>query len=407
MHIDRGEWGASIRIRAIALAASAICATQARAASWTTPVEPPAGCASTPGAPPSLAVNAAGAWVIAGYAQTGTGLEAFSVEVCTSTDGVTWSGPVTIGQGTSPAVAMLPDGRIVAIWQGGPSTSPNVQASTRTPAGSWSAPVVVSTVPGHPLIGLDGSGNAAAVWAGTTLAGAVATASLPAGGSWSAPTILTSAGGAVGLATDAAGQVVVGWRTHAGAIQAVSGGVLSGLGTPVTVGATYGAIHPIQVALGDDGVASLAWTANDGNRIVTRSPAGTWSGVTLLSGTSSAGIGTAVDGRGNIVAAFAKLTQTGTLTYVVMQPAGGTWQPATLLSALDDKGSPGVASDAAGTFVVIWTDSAGSVEAVTIPPGGGLSSGVVVGTGPTRRLLVIPGKAILWTAAGISEQTVN
>ncbi len=352
-------------------------------------------------------MNAAGAWVVASYEQTGTGLQAFSVEVCTSADGVTWSGPVTIGQGVAPAVAVGPDGRMVAIWQGGPSTSPNVQASVRVAGGGWSVPTIVSTVPGHPLIAMDGAGNVVAVWAGTTLAGAVASASLPAGGAWSTPTVLTSTGGAIGLAANAAGQVVVGWRTHAGTIQAASGSILGGVGAPVTVGVTYGAIRPMQVTLGDDGVAALAWTANDGNRIVMRTPSGTWTAITLLSGTTSAGIGTAVDGKGNVIAAFARLTSTGTLTYVAEHPAGGAWGPASLLSALDDKGSPRVAGDAAGTFVVTWTDAAGSVEAVTIPPGGGLSSGVVAGTAPTVRLLVIPGKAVLWTAAGLSEQTVN
>ena len=158
---------------------------------------------------------------------------------------------------------------------------------------------------------------------------------------------------------------------------------------------------------GGDGVAALAWYASDGNRIVTRTPSGTWSAITVLSGSTSAGIGTAVDGKGNVVAGFAKINLTGTQTYVAMDPAGGTWRPAALLSALDDQGSVRVAGDPAGTTVVTWTDSAGGVEAVTIPPSGALSSGVVAGTAPTFRLLVIPGKSVLWTAAGISQQNVN
>jgi len=91
----------------------------AQAAQWSTPVQPPAGCDATPSGAPSLALNAAGAWVVAAFAQTGSGLEAFSVSACTSNDGVNWSGPIIIGQGTSPAVAIAPDGRAVAVWQGG------------------------------------------------------------------------------------------------------------------------------------------------------------------------------------------------------------------------------------------------------------------------------------------------
>jgi len=45
------------------------------------------------------------------------------------------------------------------------------------------------------------------------------------------------------------------------------------------------------------------------------------------------------------------------------------------------------------------------VEAVTIVPGGGFSPGSEVGAAPSRRLLV-PGKAVLWTSAGISTEPV-
>jgi Rieske [2Fe-2S] domain len=56
-----------------------VIAAPARATQWSTPVQPPAGCRSTPAGAPSLAVNASGAWVVAAYAQTGSGLEAFGV----------------------------------------------------------------------------------------------------------------------------------------------------------------------------------------------------------------------------------------------------------------------------------------------------------------------------------------
>ena len=96
---------------------------------------------------------------------------------------------------------------------------------------------------------------------------------------------------------------------------------------------------------------------------------------------------------------------TDTLTYASLRPTGGTWGAPTLLSALDGKGSVGVAGDPAGTFVVNWSDSAGNVEAVTIVPGGGFGPGTPVGAAPSRRLLV-PGKAVLWTEAGISTEPV-
>ena len=385
-----------------------VLAAPAQASQWSTPVQPPVGCRSTPSGAPSLALNAAGAWVIAAYAQTGSGLEAFTVSACTSNDGVNWTGPVTIGLGTSPAVAIAPDGRAVMAWQGGPATAPNIQASVRSASGgSWSSPVLVSSVAGHPLIGMDGGGNAIAVWAGTTLATPVATATLLAGGNWSEAKTLVAQGGGIGLATNSVGGVIIGWKSHAGQVQVVSGTILGGFAAPVTLGsAPRNALPPLQVALNDAGAASFAWQANSSsNNVVTRNSGGSWSSITQLPGPEVAGIGTAIDGAGNAITVFAVIKTTGTLTYASQRPAGGTWGAPTLLSALNDKGGVGVAGDAAGTFVVIWNDAAGNVEAITITPGGGFGPGTPVGAAPSRRLLV-PGKAVLWTAAGISTEAV-
>ena len=164
------------------LGISTAVAATAQAAQWSTPVQPPAGCGSTASGVPALALNTAGNLVIAGYFQSGTGLQAFTVQACTSIDGVSWSGPSTIGLGVAPAVAIAPDGRAVAIWQGGLATAPNIQASVRRPGGVWSQPVIVSPHSGHPVIGMDALGNAVAAWAPVNLTQPVETASLPAGG---------------------------------------------------------------------------------------------------------------------------------------------------------------------------------------------------------------------------------
>jgi hypothetical protein len=254
---------------------------------------------------------------------------------------------------------------------------------------------------------MDGSGNAIAVWAGTTLATPVASASLPAGGNWTSAKTLVAQGGGIGLTTNTVGGAIIGWKTHSGLVQAVSGTILGGFGAPVTLGsANRSGRPPVQVALNHAGAASFAWQASSAsNAVVTRSPGGTWSGVTQLPGPNVAGIDTAIDGAGNAIVAFAVIQSTGTLTYASRRPAGGTWGAPTLLSTPNDNGGVGVAGDDAGTFVVIWNDAAGHVEAVTVSPGGGFSPGTPVGTAPSRRLLV-PGKAVLWTTAGISTEPV-
>ncbi len=383
--------------------------TSAQVSHWSPPVKPPAGCGSVPSGVPSLALNAAGEWVIAGYVQSGTGLQAFSVEVCTSNDGVSWSGPSTIGSGTAPAVAIGPDGRAVAIWQGGLSTAPNIQASVRLPGGSWSAPAIVSPHSGHPVIRMDGSGNAVAAWAPLNLTQPVETASLPAGANWTAPRTLSAQGGGVDLATNSLGEAVVTWRS-AGFIEAASGTILNGFAAPVIVGTTYGGLSALtapRVALNDAGEVSLAWLGGTRDRVVTRTVDDGWSTPTLLSADGAGRIGTAIDGAGNAVVAFTQLQATGAPTYASLRPAGGSWGAPVLVSALDATGGGGVAGDAAGTFIVTWTASTGTVEALTLPPGGGFGPGTAVSGGPFVLLEIVGDRAVLWTGAGISSETVN
>jgi hypothetical protein len=207
----------------IALAASIAVAPPAQAAgSWSAPVQLPGLCGV------SIAVNAAGAQVTAGFANAN-----MSVQACTSPDGHTWSGPVTLAPGVSPAVAIAPDGRTVAVWEGGPGTAATLQASVRPPGGQWSPAVTLATDYGQPVIGIDGSGNAIAAWVAAN--GAIDTASLPAGGTWTAVTTLAARGQALNLAVNSTGAAIVTWGTRFATL-AASGTVLGGFATPVTVG---------------------------------------------------------------------------------------------------------------------------------------------------------------------------
>jgi hypothetical protein len=138
-------------------------AAPAQAAStWSTPVEPPSGCSSS-----IIAANTAGAVVKAGYFQSGTGLEAFSVEV-------------------HPAHAALNSaGDASFIWE----TDTSIFVSTRTPAGAWAAPTQLASVPGEVGTAIDGAGNAIAAFS-IDQGGAVPTyaSRRSAGGTWGTPT---------------------------------------------------------------------------------------------------------------------------------------------------------------------------------------------------------------------------
>jgi hypothetical protein len=375
----------------IALGTGAAVALPAQAASsWSPPVQLPAWCGG------SVAVNAAGAQAAAGYHQNADG---FSVQVCTSADGQAWSAPVTLAHGVSPAVAIAPDGRAVAVWTGA-----TVQASVRPPGGQWSTPVTVSTdAYDAPVIGIDGSGNAIAAWEGGSFA--IDTASLPAGGRWTKVKTLAPRGQAVGLAVNPAGAAIVTWGTRFATL-ADSGTVLGGFAAPVTVGPPppYPIGHT-HVALNDAGQAAVAWATGGNppqNMAATRAADGTWSTPAQLSGQPGRDVDVAIDGAGDAIAVFEQIYgSAGNYTaamYASTRPAGGTWGPPALLSVPGDAaaGSRAVA-DTAGTFVIAWYDSTTqTLNVLTSPPGGGFAPAATFpGVPALGDLKIAPGHAVL------------
>jgi hypothetical protein len=372
----------------IALGTSTAVAPPAQAAgSWSAPVQLPGLCGG------SVAVNAAGAQVTAGFSNAN-----MSIQVCASADGQSWSAPVTLAQGVSPAVAIAPNGRAVAVWEGGPGTAATLQASVRPPGGQWSTAVTLATNYGQPLIGIDGSGNAIAAWVAAN--GAIDTASLPAGGSWTAVTTLAARGQALNLAVNSTGAAIVTWGTRS-ATMADSGTVLGGFATPVTVGpAPPYPIGHTHVALNDAGQAALAWASGAANLAATRSSGGTWSTPTQLSASPAGPVGVAIDGGGDAIAVFEQLQAAGSsytaVAYTSKRPAGGTWAPPALLSVLGDATVDSRAvADSAGTFVVAWQDrTTQTLNVVTSPPGGGFGPAATF-PGVLSDLKIAPGHAVL------------
>ena len=374
----------------IALGTSTAVAPPAQAAgSWSAPVQLPGLCGG------SVAVNAAGAQVTAGFSNAN-----MSIQVCTSADGQSWSAPVTLAQGVSPAVAIAPNGRAVAVWEGGPGTAATLQASVRPPGGQWSTAVTLATDYGQPLIGIDGSGNAIAAWVAAN--GAIDTASLPAGGTWTAVTTLAARGQALNLAVNSTGAAIVTWGTRSATL-ADSGTVLGGFATPVTVGpAPPYPIGHTHVALNDAGQAALAWATGAANLAATRSAGGTWSTPTQLSASPAGPVDVAIDGAGDAIAVFEQLQAAGSsytaVAYTSKRPAGGTWAPPALLSVPGDATVDSRAvADSAGTFVVAWQDrTTQTLNVLTSPPGGGFGPAATFpGVLALGGLKIAPGHAVL------------
>jgi hypothetical protein len=341
----------------------------------------------------SVAVNAAGTQVTAGFSNA-----SMSVQVCTSVDGQTWSGPVTLAQGISPAVAIAPNGRAVAVWEGGPGTAATLQASVRPPGGQWSTAVTLGTDYGQPVIGIDGSGNAIAAWVAANLA--IDTASLPAGGTWTKVKTLAAKGQALNLAVNSTGAAIVTWGTRFATL-ADSGTVLGAFATPVTVGPPppYPIGHT-HVALNDLGQAALAWTTSTANMAATRTAGGIWSTPTQLSAKPDGPVDVAIDGAGDAIAVFEQFQAAGSnyvaTVYASKRPAGGTWGPPAPLSAPgDDTAGSRAVGDSAGTFVVAWEDrTTSTVNVLTSPPGGGFGPAATF-PGVLGDLKIAPGHAVL------------
>jgi hypothetical protein len=379
-------------------------ARPALAGTWSAPVSLPGSCGS------SVAVNQAGAMAAGGTFTAADGTT--HVQVCTSPDGKTWQaadlgpGGTEPHGGPHPAVAVGPNGRVVAVWGssvGCPAACSYIlQAAVRPPGGSWGAPVTLSTElnwgTGGVTLGMDGAGNAIAAWVGF-YADASHYAVLPAAsGSWGpAQTLSTYVQGDarnLSLAVSPNGSAIVAYATQHDAIWAVSGTISGGFSAPVFVGAgDYGKNSAPKAALDDAGQASLVWSESSGTQAATRTPGGTWSAPVVLAPQASSSVATAIDGTGNAIAAFGSSYS--------WHLAGGSWGPATPLPA----GSSGglVAADPAGTFV--YADSSGN--AFTFAAGA-----ASLGTGSGSRgslddLKIVPGRAVMLAAGAVSAETVT
>ena len=402
----------------IALGTATALAVPAQAASsWSPPVQLPAGCVSS-GSQPGLAVNAAGTEAAAGSQLNAD--NSSSVLVCTSADGQTWPAPATVGQGTSAAVALAPDGRAVTAWDGGPYTAPVIQASVRPPGGTWSAPVTVGTDARGPLIGIDRSGNAIIAWMGAT--GTVYTASLPAGGSWTPAQTLanTNYGSGLAMAVNSAGSAVLTWAAKGTGVvgtYADSGTILGGFAAPVKVGLPPYPGGRTSVALNDAGQAVMVWARGLGaaNVAATRSAAGTWSAAVQLSANEAGNLNVAIDGAGDAVATFEQYVPNTSIIalYASKLPAGGSWGPPALLSAPGDSVSNffggRVVADSAGTFVIAWTDgTTRTLNVLTSPPGGGFGPATSFpNVGQINQLVIAPGHAALTFNSVVTTERVS
>lgn len=377
------------------------------AGSWSPPVALPGSCGS------SVAVNQSGAMAAGGTFTAADG--STHVQVCTSPDGKTWQA-TDLGPGGSeprggqhPVVAVGPDGRVVAVWGsavGCPAACEyDVQAAVRPPGGGWGAPVTLSRElyfgGGGIVLGMDGAGDAITAWVGSYADESHYAILAADGNNWGpAQTLSTFSvqGPAhnLSLAVSADGNAVIAFAGSGDSIWAASGSASGGFSAPVQVGTgDYIKTAAPEVAVDDAGQASLTWSVTEPDRTdaATRSPEGTWSAQTELTGQKFSSVATAIDGAGNAIAVFG--------SSYAWHLAGGGWGPALPLPS----GSSGglVVADPAGTFV--YADSSGNAFTFAA---GAASFGAGTGSrGNLADLKIVPGLAVMLTAGAVSTEIVS
>ena len=147
-----------------------------------------------------------------------------------------WSEPEPVSaageNGRSPRIAVNAAGAAVVAWSAYESVALRIHAAVRPPAGGWSEPATVSASgesTGEPEVTINSGGEAFAIWSGPTGGDFVLRAAqLPPGGEWSEPepiSIPVAGFNSYDLASSPAAGVVATWTRRAGATYAVQAAV--------------------------------------------------------------------------------------------------------------------------------------------------------------------------------------
>jgi PKD domain len=218
---------------------------------------------------PKLAVTPSGNVLAAWYRYNEDGYSI--IQAAEKEPGGTWSKPENLS--ASGANAFSPEvaasvGRAVVVWE----RNDVVEAATKVAGGSWQGPVEVSgTKSREPSVGMDSNGNALAIWDFEPKVGfgEAETASLSVGQkTWTEPITLSKRlageGAAPKVAVDPAGKAMAIWTAWDGTariVEAASGTVGGGWGSPVTVSPPGSWSHRAQIAVDSGGNAAAVWRA--------------------------------------------------------------------------------------------------------------------------------------------------
>jgi hypothetical protein len=394
----------------LALAAALFAPGSASGAAWVAPQDVHVVNGRTTAQPiPQLGVDSLGNAVLAMAAgKPGTGSQ--FVQVATRPVGGSWS-PVTELGGvlSGPSLAVDPAGNAVVVWAdrsaGAPcSGNPCLHIATR-PAGASAfaeiTPITNATNDDYkdPSVALDRSGNGDALVTWHRTVNATAPESIQAvagtvGGSWSAPANVprpaTETPDSTTAAIDATGRGVIVWvaiQTTGGCPCAVRGAFENTRGTwtaraPAAPTANTPFSTDISSAVDGQGNVTAAWAGYDaGGASVAQtstwdSATATWGSVaTLASGTAAesfTGPHVVVASDGEAVAAWTHQASGAYTAESAVRSAGAWGAPQGLDSATSTTVTPGLAIDGAGNATVLWRNAAaGAIRFAVHQHGGG------------------------------------
>lgn len=290
-------------------------------------------------------------------------------------------------QAATPVVGVDAAGDAVVAWESFDGAEYAVEEATRTGlSGTWGTPLPLKKLGGAlqpgPGLAVDGKGDAVVVWDRTEASkGIVEAAARPASASsWQGALLSEEAEVNYGarVAIDAEGEATAVWEEKEGVryIAAASAAV-GGKWSKRTLVSPPVNTNEARVAVNQRGDVVVAWerlVSEEQVEVATRAAGSAkWSKPVALTEPES-GKGepakqqVAIDGQGDAVAVWSRLTTTGHdfVEASLGKVSTGTWQPASTLSApgtLVEEG-PAVAVDGTGGALVTWEQPTGGVEVV-------------------------------------------
>jgi hypothetical protein len=384
---------------------------------------------------PVLAVDAAGdafaAWTA--YDGSGTNTDRTAIEATQRSASGAFAQPETLqrqdpdtgnpasGGGDSPSIGVADDGTATLTWR--PIGNDRPVFATRTLSVDWGAPSPLAQDVGDATgqVFVEPGGHAAALvdngCLSTNLADPTGLVCVADPGSAEGAADVLSDGSAVMATADAgtSGTTLIETRTLA-----ADSTSSSTFGSPVTV-ATEPAgtsVFDLQLRVTDSGDAYLAFLTNDGSSgsdslVISTFHGGAWSPPTSVSGDAEGQYSLTVDrGSGSMILAWAQSTATTDLieAATAVSPTAPLSSPVTLDSDSFPSAGVSAAASGAGTGVVAWAHSDGSVQASLLASSGFGSAETISEPGEQATEITAAARgvpALLWTAQDGTVQTVE